>query len=190
MFKLSRMDNMLSPFKRMCVLGIGSDEGVNSLTKVSVRSGTQPFQSLPPQYAKPAFHLVEPRGMGRRVMEMDKGMLYQPPVVLWLVGLQVVHDNVKFLLRVLGDYLVHEIQKLPAAAAQIMADMYHAGSYLQSSKQGSSTMPLILMAKPAQGLPIRQAEPSLRPLKRLNSRLLVHTNNHGVLWRVHVKLTN
>ncbi len=91
MFELSGMDNLLGPFEGMCILGIGGSKGINSPTEISGRSGIQPSQGLPPQYAEPAFHLVEPRGMGWCVMEMNMGMFSQPPVVLlayWSSGYQ------------------------------------------------------------------------------------------------------
>ncbi len=116
------MDDVLGPLEGMCILGIYINESVNSLTKVPKRGDTQPSEGLPPQYAEPAFHLVEPGGMGRCVMKMDLGMLSQPAIVLGLMGRQVVKDNMEFSVGILGHDLIHEVQKLPAAATSVVAD--------------------------------------------------------------------
>ena len=73
------------------------DEVINGLAQVSEGGHAQPSQGLTPQDAEPAFHLVEPGGMGRRVMKMDVGMLCQPAVMLRLMGIQVVQDDMKLL---------------------------------------------------------------------------------------------
>ncbi len=155
------MDDVLGPLEGMCVLGINLNESVNSLTKVLGRGGAQSSEGLAPQYAEPAFHLVEPRGVSRRVMEMDLGMLGQPSVVLGLMGIQVVKNNMKFSVGILSHGLVHEIQELPAAATPVVADSHQASSHFERGEKGRGAMPLVLVAKSPQSLPVGEAKPSL-----------------------------
>ena len=128
------MDYMLGPLKGMCVSGIGICESVDSFAEVSRRSGTQPSEGLPPQYAEPTLHLIKPGGVGRCVMEMDMRILSQPSVMLWLMGIQVVKDDMEFSVRILCHDLVHEIQELPSATTHIVADTHHAGGHFQRSE--------------------------------------------------------
>ena len=40
---------------------------------------------------------------------------------------------------------------------------------------------------PSHGLPVGKAQPPLGPLQGLNSRFLVHADDHGILWRVQIQ---
>ena len=166
MFELSGMDDMLGPLEGMCVLGIGICESVDGLTQIPGGGGRKPPEGLPPQYAEPTLYLVEPGGVGRRVMEVNIGMLDQPPVVFRLMSIQVVQDDMEFPVGIVSHGLVHKIQELPAAATQIVADTHQAGGHLQCGEQGRGAMPLVLVAKSPQSLPIGEVEPSLRALQR------------------------
>lgn len=57
--------------------------------------------------------------MGGGVVEVDIGMAWQPAVVLGLVGVQVVEDDVEFLIGVFGGRFVHKAQKLASFARRI-----------------------------------------------------------------------
>jgi|GEM_PF-4696351 len=88
---------MLRPFKGMCSLRVCLDEVVNGLAQLPEGCHAQPSEGLAPQDAKPAFHLVEPGCVGRRVVKMDQRMFGQPAVMLGLVGTKVVKDNMGWL---------------------------------------------------------------------------------------------
>jgi hypothetical protein len=47
------------------------------------------MERLAAQYAKPAFNLIKPRGVGWSKMKMDIGMALEPAVVLGLVGIEL-----------------------------------------------------------------------------------------------------
>src|SRR5271157_483194 len=111
--------------------------------------------------------------MGGRVVKMDQGMLGQPPVMLGLVGTEIIEDDVKLLFRVLCHDLIHEVQKLPAPAARIVSHFYHASSHFKSSEQCGSAMAFVFVIEPPECLPVRKTKPSLGPLKGLNGRLFV-----------------
>ena len=48
-------------------------------------------------------------------------------------------------------------------------------------------MALVLMVMPSHRLPVGKAQPPLGPLEGLDGRFLVHTDYHGILWRVQIQ---
>src|SRR5260370_5987630 len=69
---------------------------------------------------EPDLDLVEPRGMGRRVVEPDILVALQPHVPLGLVRREVVEHDMDFALPVSGDDLVHEVEELDATASLVV----------------------------------------------------------------------
>ena len=175
------MNDSLSPLERMSIFGVGRNKGIDGFTHVPGRECIESPESLPPQYAKPAFDLVEPGGMGRSVMEVDVGMLDQPAVMLGLVGVKVIQDDMEFPLRIMSNKLIHKVQKLPAASVRVMAHLYQSRGYFQCSKQRGGAMPLILMVESSQRLPVGKPQPSLGSLQGLDGRFLVHADDNGVI---------
>jgi len=174
----------------MSVFGVGRDKGIDSFTHVPGRKCIEPPESLPPQYAKPAFHLVEPRGMSRSVMEVDVGMLDHPAVMLGLVGIKVVQDDMEFPLRIMSNKLIHKVQKLPPAPVRVMAHLNKSRGDFQGGKEGSGAMPFILMAESSQRLPIRKPQPSLGALQCLDGRFLIHSNDNRIIGGIKVQPDN
>ena len=119
--------------------------------------------------------------MGGRVVEMDLGVASQPPVVLGLVGGEVVQDDVQFGGWILGHGAVHEVHELPLPLALVVPHLHSAGMHLQGSEEGRGTVPLVLMGIPAHCLPVGKSQPSLGAFQGLNGRLFIHTDDHGVL---------
>src|SRR5271166_3147133 len=72
---------------------VGSYESVDRLSHLLGRGETCPSQSATTQDAEPAFHLIEPTGVGRREVEMDRAMARQPTVMLRFVGIEIVHHR-------------------------------------------------------------------------------------------------
>src|ERR1700756_1574822 len=70
---------------------------------------------------EPDFDLAKPRGVGRRVMEMNVLMALEPHVAGGLVSGQIVENDVDLALRISGDHPVHEVEELDAAASLIVA---------------------------------------------------------------------
>ena len=60
MFEVTGMDYLLSPFERQGIFVVGLGEGVYGPAYIPDGVGAQVMERLPPQYAEPAFHLVEP----------------------------------------------------------------------------------------------------------------------------------
>src|SRR4030042_1393711 len=145
MFETSWSDNFLMPFKRSSLRVVNRNILIDSLTYLAGRSKTSPIKRLAPEDAKPAFYLVKPRSMGRREMEGYIRMALQPTILFGFMGTQVIEYNMDFLIRVIGNDLIHKIQKLTASSAVIVASLYHTSGYIQGSKQGSRAMTLILV---------------------------------------------
>lgn len=187
MFKSTGVNNLFGPFKRLSLLVTSLSEGVYGVADIAngvrIESSKRPL----PQDAKPDLHLVEPGGMGRRVMEMDLGMLGRPSVVLGLVGIEIVKNNMEFRVRILGYDLIHKVQEIPAAATSVVGDMDLASCHFERSEQCRGAMALVLVAKSPECLPVGEAKPSLGTFQSLNGRFLVDTNNHRVLRWIQVQ---
>lgn len=65
--------------------------------------------------------------MGRRVVEFHLGMTRQPHVSLWLVGREIVDNDVDFAFRIISDDGVHEAQELDPPPPFIVAPDHLAG---------------------------------------------------------------
>ena len=124
--------------------------------------------------------------MGGRVVEMDVWVFRQPAVDLGLVGVQVVQDDVNFLIRVVHYEFVHKPQKLPSSAPLEVTGFDQPGRHVQGGEQGGRTVAFILVVEARQGFAIGQFEPSLGAFQRLDCRLLVYAKNYGVLGRIQV----
>ena len=119
------MDDRLGPDEGCCVGIIGLDEGIDVLPELGNGGEGSAAQRLSGEDREPDFDLIEPRGAGRREVEVDVGMTLEPAVVLWLVGLQIVEDDVDLLAPIVGDDLVHKVEELdpptqPLDAVQFM----------------------------------------------------------------------
>ena len=65
---------------------------------------------------------------------MNAGMPGQPPVMFGLVSVQVVEDHVDFPLGVVGDHLVHEIEKLSTPPPFVMPGLDMTGCDVEAAK--------------------------------------------------------
>ena len=86
------MHNSLGPLKGYRMLITASVNRSMAWRTWWVR-GAQAAQDGLGQDAEPYLHLVEPGGMGRRVMQIDRGVAGQPPVMLGLMSAQVVRGS-------------------------------------------------------------------------------------------------
>src|SRR4030042_1380677 len=152
MFKMTGMHHLFRPFERCRVLLASLRKIVYGLAHSANRGCAQATQGLPPQNAKPAFHLIEPGGMSGSVVKVDIGVTGQPTIMLGLMDVQVVQDDMQLLARVLCHYAIHEIQKLPPPSSAVVAGGYQSCHHLQGGKQGGGTMSLVFMAEPSQGV--------------------------------------
>ena len=102
------MHHTLCPLEgyRMLITPIG--ESVNGSANLVGTRGTQAAQDGSGQNVEPHLHLVQPGGMGRRVMEVDQGVVGQPPVMLGPMSAQVVENHMQLRFGMLRYYLISE----------------------------------------------------------------------------------
>src|SRR4030066_1463609 len=165
-------------------------EGVYSLADIPDGGGIEATERLSGKDAEPHLDLVQPGRMSRYVMEMNSGVSVQPPVMFGLMGIEVIKNNMQFLVRIKSYGLVHKVQELPAAAMAVMSGMRQSRSHFQSSEQCSGAMSFVLVAEPSKRLAIGQTQPALCPLQCLYRRFFIDTQHHGILRRVQVKPDN
>ncbi len=187
MFRIHWRYGSFSPLERSSVLVVGGNKFVNGLAYLVGRSETCSVDHLAGKDAEPYLHLVEPRGMRRGIVKMDVRVAGQPAVMFGLMGVKVIQHDMYFFVQTGSHHFIHEVKELTSPAAGIVAGAHHTGSYIQSSKQGSDAMALILMTEPAQCLAIGEAQPALGSLQSLNGGLLVNTKHYRILGRVEVQ---
>src|SRR3990170_3654820 len=95
-----------------------------------------------------------------------------------------------FFIRLIGNNLIHKIQKLPTPATGVVASLNHTSGHIQCRKQGSCAMALILVTKSPNCLTIRKAQPALVTFQSLDGRFLVNTDDKGILRWFKIKAYN
>jgi len=122
-------------------------------------------------------------------MELHFGMLLEPVVVL-LVGIEIIQDDMKLAAGKSGNDAVHEAKELDAAAAfRVRRDDFSGGDF-DRGKQRSRAVPRVVMALAGQSPSVRQLQIALRPLQCLDRRLLINAQDNGFLGRGNVKAHN
>src|ERR1700692_1504653 len=106
-------------------------------------------------------------------MKLHIGMGLEPMLVL-LVGVEVVEDDVKLAVRISRGEAVHEVEKLDAAPPFLMSREYLSGGDFERRKQCCRAMPLVVVALAGQGAAIGQLQIALRSLQSLDRGLFVH----------------
>ena len=149
------MDDSLGPFERNGLCVVDLHKPVDSVAQLAGRGETGATQSRAAEDAEPAFHLIQPRTVGRRVVQMD---VWVKPSA-WrscsrFVRVQIVEDHVDLAARMGGHQIVHEVEKLAAAATRIVPCLYLPGEHIQSGKQGSGPVALVTVAEAVHGLSI------------------------------------
>src|SRR5271155_4137995 len=102
------------------------------------------------QDREPDLDLVEPGRAGRREMKFHIGMCLEPILVL-LVGVEVVEDDVKLAVRKGRGEAVHEVEKL-GTATPFCDDL--SGGDFKRRKQRCRAVPPVVVALAGQGAAI------------------------------------
>jgi hypothetical protein len=136
---------------------------------------------------KPPFNKVKPRRRSRREVAMKTGMLFQPCLDLgMIVRAIVVQDHMDR--EALGSCTVYLPQKLPefdVAMPRITRADDLSLQHIQRREQARGAVALVIVRhRPAATFLHRQA--GLRPVQRLYLRLLIHTQNNGLVRWVQV----
>ncbi len=114
-------------------------------------------------------------------------MALQPPVVLLGVRAEVVKHDMELRRGVGRDDFVHEIQEFTAALPEPVGGDDLPCGHLEGREKRAAPVPLVPVAEPHHGLPVREAQPSLLPFDGLDAGLLVHADHDGVFRRVEVE---
>src|ERR1700747_2041955 len=115
-FESALTDLFLGPDEGLGFVVVGVDVGIDVVLKLLEACEGGAAKRLPLQDRKPYLDLIEPGRTCRREMEFHIGMGLEPVLVL-LVGVEVVEDDVKLAVRKGRGEAVHEIEKLDTATA-------------------------------------------------------------------------
>ena len=95
-----------------------------------------------------------------------------------------------FPIRMSGDDLVHEVEKLDAPPPFVVVADDLVAAKVESCEQRGRSMPLVIVGLARHGAPVRKLQAALRALQRLNRRLFVDGEHDGVLGRRHIEPDN
>jgi hypothetical protein len=121
-------DDLLLPLERVCSLVVGGDEVVHVFAELARAGEAGSCQRLALQNGRPDFHLIHPRCVGGREVEVDILVPGQPPFAFGLMGVEIVQDDMNLATGVLGHDAVHKVEKLHAAPAPVMIAFHQSGA--------------------------------------------------------------
>ena len=126
---------------------VGRDEGLDMGDELFNCGEACSAQGLGAEHRKPNFDLVEPRGMSRGKVEVQPRMLAPKSRVADAMGAEIIEDDVEFLVRVVRDQPLHELEKLGAPLPFEMAADDLSGGDVEGRKEGARAMAFILRAR-------------------------------------------
>lgn len=89
------------------------------------------------------------------------------------MGVEIVENDVDLAIPVLGDDLVHEVEEWPVSTAPVATASWCHGN--------------VIVAAAGERAAVRPLEIALRPLKRLDMRLLVNPQHEGAVGRIEIE---
>src|SRR6478672_8061838 len=139
-------------------------------------------------FAKEAFHQIEPGGRGGNEMEVKTGMTLKPGGDFGVLGGRiVVANNVK--LQLGGDFLVdlaQEGEPLLMAMARGGVGKHLAGKVVQGGKEGYRSVPVVVMGLGA-NVSLAQRQSGLGAFESLSLALFIAAEHQGLLGRVEIE---
>src|SRR6185503_9100563 len=137
---------------------------------------------------KPYFDLVEPRRIGRCVVDVHAGVSSQKqPYTLGLVSRKVVRNDMDVTTsRLTGNNVSKECYKLFAGMSLGSFSQHLSGGGIQSSIQRQRSMAIILKTVTL-GTPGRERQNRVQPIQSLDGGLLINTKNRRVLGRFEIQ---
>ncbi len=175
------------PGERLGARVVALDEGIDLVPDLLRRGEAGALEGGAAEDREPDLDLVHPGGVGRREVEADVSMTREPAVPLRLVGAEVVEHDMDLALRVGGHDLVHEVEELDPPAATIVAGPNLAAGDVEGGEQRRRAMALVVVAAAGERAPALELEGALRPLERLDVRLLVDREYEGAVRRVEIE---
>src|SRR3981081_2087693 len=115
-FEAALTDLFLGPDERLSFVVICFDVGIDVLLELFEACEGCAAKRLPLQDREPYLDLVEPRRACRREMKLHVGMGLEP-LVVHLVGVEVVEDDVKLAVRKSCGDTVHKVEEFDTATA-------------------------------------------------------------------------
>ena len=139
-------------------------------------------------FAKEAFHRIEPGGRGGDEMEVKTGMTLKPGGDFGvLVGRIVVANDVK--LQLGGDFLVdlaQEGEPLLMAMARGGVGKHLAGKIVQGGQEGHRSVAIVVMG-PGTDVSLAQRQSGLGAFESLTLALFIAAEHQGLLGRIEVE---
>src|SRR5882672_4828646 len=118
----------------MCSWIVCRNEGLNGRDELLDAGKADTPQGLSCEDAEPDFNLVQPGRVGGSEVEVNVRVAVSPLFVVDFMTAVVVENDVKFLVRMRCDKLVHKIQKFGPAFTLIVACVNMASSDIESGK--------------------------------------------------------
>ena len=167
------------------------DEGVDLVDQFLDASKRTTADGPLGDQGKPAFHLIQPRRVGRGVMNLVSRPLRQPGAHFGMfVRCVIVDDQVDVQFR--RDAVVEPAQKrekllMPVSRFALGED--GAGRDIQRSKQSSRAVADVIVSD-ALDVAKPHGQNRLSAVERLNLALLIHTQHQSVIGRVEIQAHN
>ncbi len=164
------------------------DEGADRRLQLREAAMHAAANLLVRQLREPALHEVQPGPVRRREMHVEARALGQPPLdERRLVGPVVIQDEMNREGR--GDRGINRIEELPeleGPVATVHLPEDFAGLDIERRKQRGRAVAAVVVGPPLD-LAGAHGQQRLRPIERLDLRLLVDAQDDGVFGRVHVQ---
>jgi len=134
------------------------------------------------------FHHIEPRGTGGREVDMDPRVLLQPGFDrrVLMGGVIVADDLQGELLRRLTVQPLKEFQPLFVAMPRHRLGNLRPIQRVQGCEQCGCPVPLVVVGHRAAAA-LLQRKPRLASVQGLDLRLLIDTQDDGVIWRIQIQ---
>ena len=178
----------VSPFERFCLLVVFADVAHDFAAEIVLRSEDSAGDQIALDFGEPDFDLVEPGGIGWRVMKADLGMRGQElPHLGGLVCGKVVHDQVELLLWWLREHQVLEKgDELGTGVARGRLAKDLSAGRIQSRVERERSVPVVLKAVTL-GPTRRKRQHRIQPIQSLDGGLLIDAEDRSVSGRFEVK---
>jgi hypothetical protein len=179
--------NLFRPNKWFRIFIVYADKLFNGRYQIRYAPKYATPNTLAGDLSKPSFDKIQPRGRGRREVAMKAGMLFQPCLNPGMIVRTIVIQN-HMNRQVFGSFTVDLPKKLPEFDVA-MPGITRANDlplqHIQRCEQAGGTVAFVIVChRPAATFLHRQA--GLCPIQRLYLRLLIHTQNDGLVRRVQV----
>ena len=182
-------DFFLGPDEGLGFFVVGVDEGIDVFLQLLKAGKGSATKRLTLQDGEPIFDLIELGCSCRREMKVHPGVLVEPTLIL-LMGVEVIENDVEVAAWKSRDHAVHEPEKFNATAPLRMCCNDLPGGDFEGSKQRRRAVALVIVALARQRAAVGQLQVALRPLQRLDRRLLVHAQHDGLLGRSDIEANN